>query len=135
MYISFNGIEQYIEREALVPFLDEIAAWCRAANDQWWRDPATGNPIQRNKGELIALMHSELSECLEGLRKNLPDDHLPEYPMELVELVDCLIRIFDYLGEFAGDYKISEIFLKKMIYNANRADHKPENRIQGGKQF
>lgn len=28
----------------------------------WWTDLATGEPIQRNFGELIALCHSELSE-------------------------------------------------------------------------
>jgi hypothetical protein len=37
-------------------------------------------------------MHSELSECLEGVRKNLPDDHLPNRSMEVAELADVFAR-------------------------------------------
>ena len=44
------------------------------------------------------LFISELSEALEGDRKGLMDDHLPEYPMAVVELGDFIIRVLDYLG-------------------------------------
>lgn len=66
----------------------------------------------------IALMHSEASEALEGIRKNLPDDHLPNRSMEVAELADVVIRILD----FAGAYKLplAEVIIEKMIYNSGR---------------
>ena len=50
--------------------LNEMAALVHAANIKWWQNAETGEPIKRNKGELIALMHSELSEALEGEQKS-----------------------------------------------------------------
>ena len=48
----------------------------------------------RNDGELIALMHSELSEALEGLRHgNPPSDHIPEFTAVEEEMADLLIRV------------------------------------------
>lgn len=132
-----NAREEILK--ALSP--DEWAGWlntlsriCRAWNYTWWKDPANGDPLNRNKGELLALIHSEVSECLEGVRKNLMDDHLPHRRMEEVELADALIRIFDYAGGFGLD--IGGAFAEKMKYNSERADHKPENRVaDGGKAF
>ena len=114
--------------------LNDYARECHEANKQWWQDPETGEPIKRNKGELIALMHSELSEALEGIRKDLMDDKLTHRKMEEVELADVLIRIFDYAGGFGLD--LQGAFEEKMAYNRNRADHKHENRVkEGGKKF
>lgn len=128
-----------VEHDSIGPldwplWINELSRACRLANDTWWRDPKTGEPIERNKAELIALMHSELSKCLEGIRKNLNDDHLPHRKMEEVELADTLVRIFDYAGGFGLD--IGGAFAEKMAYNAKRADHRPENRVvDGGKVF
>jgi NTP pyrophosphatase (non-canonical NTP hydrolase) len=114
--------------------LNDYANECHEANAKWWVDLTTGEPLQRNKGELIALMHSELSECLEGVRKDLQDDKLPHRPMEEVELADTLIRIFDYAAGFGLD--LEGAYLEKMAFNASRADHKAENRrAHGGKKF
>lgn len=116
--------------------LNELAKQVHAANVKWWQGIETGNPIERNKGELIALMHSELSEMLEGVRKDLQDDKIPEYKMEIVEAVDCIIRILDYLDGFGYGDLIQEVFDAKMRFNATRLDHRHEARkLAGGKKF
>lgn len=166
------------------------------ANRCWWLDPHTGKPLKnRNRGEMIALMHSELSEAWEGVKAESADDHLPQYPSLDVEIADMFIRLGDYAGglkisphsfnnlpaRFNSDFSIAEFILDlheflsklmeadrkgipqapiivelfaymydrrssfpdldtiietKMAYNAERADHKLENRIkEGGKRI
>lgn len=65
------------------------------ANTKWWHDLHTGEKLDLNLGERLMLAISELSEAMEGARKNLMDDHLPSYPMFQVEIADCLIRMLD----------------------------------------
>lgn len=114
--------------------LNDLAVLCHNLNKTWWRDPATGAPIQRNKGELMMLIVSEVAEAMEGARKGLSDDKLPHRTMEEVELADTLIRIFDYAGGFGLD--LGGALIEKLAYNANRADHKPAHRLApGGKKF
>ena len=64
----------------------------------WWTDLETGEKKDRNVGELLCLIHSEVSEAMEGHRKGLPDDKLPHRSMFEVELADVLIRVFDLAG-------------------------------------
>lgn len=114
--------------------LNILAEKCHIANINWWRDVETGRPIERNVGELLMLCVSELAEALEGDRKNLMDDKLPHRKMFDVELADCLIRIFDLAGGMGIDLTV--VFAEKMNYNAQRADHKIENRkLPGGKVY
>ena len=114
--------------------LNDLAKEIHENNKLWWFDPATGLPVKRNKGEMLMLMVSELSEAMEGERKDLMDTHLPNRKMAEVELADCLIRIFDYSGAFG--YDLEGAFQEKRAYNAVRADHKPENRIKAnGKKW
>ena len=114
--------------------LNDLAGIVHEANIKWWQNVETGEPIKRNKGELIALIHSELSEALEGERKDLMDDKLPHRKMAEVELADAIIRILDYA--YAFGYDIQGAFDEKMAYNSVREDHKHEaRRIAGGKQF
>lgn len=102
-------------------------------NIQWWKDK-DGNFIKRNKGELLCLIHSEISECMEGERKGLQDDKLPHRKMAEVELADTLIRIFDYAG--AHMYDLEGAYQEKRAYNKQRQDHKLEAREQAnGKKW
>lgn len=71
----------------------------------WWQD-------MRNDGELIALMHSELSEALEAMRNHAEKDSIAE------ELADCCIRIFDYCG--ARGIDLEKAILKKIEFNRTR---------------
>lgn len=80
------------------------------------------------------MIHSEVSEALEGRRKGLMDDHLPTRPMPEVELADAFIRILDLCG--SRGYDIGGAVVEKFMYNKNRADHKAENCTKdGGKKF
>ena len=84
--------------------------------------------------EKLALIHSEISEAMEGARKNLMDDKLPHRKMIEVELADALIRILDLAGALHLD--LAGAVQEKLAYNAVREDHKVENRkAEGGKSY
>ena len=113
--------------------LNELASEIHQLNHKWWHDKA-GQPLQRNKGELLCLVHSEISECMEGERKDLMDDKLPHRKMAEVELADALIRILDYSAGFG--YNIGDAVYEKLQYNSIRHDHTHEAREQaGGKKW
>lgn len=115
----------------------------------WWHGPANSGAAPTDlrhelrsrtrfglalASEKLCLIHSEVSEAMEGVRKNLPDDKLPDRRMFEVELADAAIRIFDLAG--AMDFDLGAAIAEKMAFNAQRADHKPEARAaDGGKAF
>ena len=114
--------------------LNEIAKRVHQANEKWWTNLETGERISRNTGEMLMLVTSELSEALEGHRKELNDDKLHHRKMFDVEIVDALIRLFDISGALIPD--LGEIFEEKMEYNSKRYDHSIEGRLSsGGKKY
>ncbi len=81
---------------------DVMAAHCHAITVEhgFWE-----NGKERNQAEMIALMHSELSEALEALRKNPygSDSKCPNFTNLEVELADTVIRIMDFCHAYQLD--------------------------------
>jgi NTP pyrophosphatase (non-canonical NTP hydrolase) len=130
MFNTSGGVDGWMASQEL----NRLSASCHEANRKWWHDLVTGDRLDRNKGELLMLIVSEISEAMEGERKNLMDDKLPNRKMAEVELADALIRIFDYAG--AHNYDLGGAFAEKMAYNETRKDHTYEERAkENGKKF
>lgn len=122
--------------------LNRIVSKVHLANASWWIDLETGQDVRtwpKTQFNLwiaskLMLMVTEISEGMEGLRKDLYDDKLPTFKMLPVEVVDSVIRAFDLLGGLG--FNVAEIMDAKLEFNAKREDHKLDNRkLAGGKSI
>lgn len=114
--------------------VDHLVEVCHGASviAGWWKN--TDMNDRHVVPAKLCLIHSEISEAMEGHRKGLADDKLPHRSMIEVELADALIRIADLAGALKLD--LGGAVAEKLAYNANREDHKPHVRAAaGGKTY
>lgn len=103
-----------------------------AESGGWWDGVDKENPLLQ--AVKVGLIAGEAHEAIEAIRKDSVDDHLPQYSGRDTELADVLIRTGDFAGAY--DVDLGQIVVDKLKYNAQRQDHKPENRKKsGGKRF
>jgi NTP pyrophosphatase (non-canonical NTP hydrolase) len=96
------------------------AAHLNAVDKGFWDDQSgCANLSQRNQGEMLMLMVTELAEAMEALRDpGKMDKHVPEMGNLEVELADCVIRIMDFAAAFRLD--VAQAVIRKMSANCRR---------------
>ena len=108
-------------KDKFADVINSLGAEIHAVNrvNGWWDK-------ERNPYELIALMHSELSEAVEYLRKGNPkSDHI-NCDGVTEEMADTIIRILDFCAGTSVD--IGRAIMEKTAFNAKRGYR------HGGKQ-
>lgn len=89
---------------------EHVHAWAKSKG--WWDE-------ERNNGEILCLIHSEVSEALEAYRHgNKPSEHIPEFSAAEEELADVIIRVVDFSA--ARKMRLGDAICAKMKFNESR---------------
>ena len=97
--------------------IKELIEKCHQASldGGWYTNLDTGEKLDRNIGEMMVLIHSEVSEAYDAWINNDMDEKLPHRLGVEVELADTLIRIFDLAGYL--NLKLDDWTHKEIVSN------------------
>ncbi len=92
------------------------------ANGHWSEDT--------NLGEVVCMIHSELSELLAAIHDGSYDKHLPEYKSAVVEAADVVIFIMSMMGHLGKTKELCQAIIEKIEINRQRglAHGEPDRR-------
>ena len=92
-----------IDENKLLKFATEVHEL--SLKQGWWKQYTT---VWDRHETAMALVVSELCEGLEGVRKDLMDDHLPHHKNVDVELADALIRLLDMFMAYELEWGVQD---------------------------
>lgn len=113
--VDKDRFSQQLNIDYFIYYAEQLAAYVHetAVQKGWWEK-------DRNDFECLCLVHSELSEAVEGLREGNPTSEKLGAPFTQVEeeIADVFIRLMD-LSHKRG-WRVFEAIREKMKYNYGR---------------